>query len=176
MEELITDKIAELAFYDEMRKNAAAGEPKKDGSGKGVGANAGRGCDEPTGKNQIKKKEESPKTKEAGKGSLLKYLAGGAGIAGAGALAGMAIANPDDMKKIKDDAAGKLNSGLDKVKDYAQKFNDSMKERLKAEETTPTRTPVIQDSTRTEIHQMLDNYAKEQKPYDTNDGWKQSFK
>jgi len=159
MEELITDKIAELAFYDEMRKNAAAGEPKKDGSGKGVGANAGRGCDEPTGKNQIKKKEESPKTKEAGKGSLLKYLAGGAGIAGAGALAGMAIANPDDMEKIKNDAAGKLNSGLDKVKDYAQKFNDSMKERLKVENTISDGEGIITipESREREITKYLDD-------------------
>lgn len=61
-DELVTDKVAELAFFDELNKYAAeAGVPKRDGSGKGVSANSGRGCDEPTGKNRRAKEEEPEK-------------------------------------------------------------------------------------------------------------------
>jgi len=33
---------------------AIIGKPKRDGSGQGVGKNAGRGCSKPTGKNRRK--------------------------------------------------------------------------------------------------------------------------
>ena len=38
-----------------MKKTATKNVPKKDGSGKGIGANAGRGCKNPDKKNQKKK-------------------------------------------------------------------------------------------------------------------------
>jgi len=37
------------------KKTTTKSVPKRDGSGKGVGANAGRGCKTPTKKNQRKK-------------------------------------------------------------------------------------------------------------------------
>jgi len=37
-----------------------AGVPKKDGSGKGVGANAGQGCDNPTRKNAQQGRRQVP--------------------------------------------------------------------------------------------------------------------
>ena len=37
-----------------MKKTIKKNVPKRDGSGKGIGANAGRGCSTPTKKNQKK--------------------------------------------------------------------------------------------------------------------------
>jgi len=66
------DKKNPEAYCGEIKKKVegTAGKPKRDGSGKGVRANQGRGCDTPTGKNKRNNDMKDSRSKSDGGGDM----------------------------------------------------------------------------------------------------------